>query len=270
MRCLLPTCCCVPLLCLAQLAQADPAATGGLSMRVRDGEGKPLVGVRLTLQPSGRVTMTDEKGAAVFVALPAGKYVVSLAPAGYHSVTTSITLIANPDNLLALTLAKLGPPPPPPPPEYLVTPPVSPGSGRAWRAAQEIVLREAAFRHLFAVSPYARRYSVYYLSVQGFPWGQGVQSSKDPDAVLLARFRGSTPPVQAVSALPVSGKDWNNPRRHPWIIFRVTSIHWTSDTSVEIDAGAAQAGYLSSDNSRLTCELRDGWWEITGITWVSV
>lgn len=155
------------------------------------------------------------------------------------------------------------------PPEYLLTPPVPPGSGPTWRAAQEEVLREAAFRYLFAHSSNTRRLPVYYLSVGGFPWEQGAEGNKDPEAEFLARFRGCEPPVQAVSALPVSSKNWNNPVKHHWIIFRVSSIKWASDTKVKIACGSAQSGYKGSDNLYWDCILRDGRWRIIGVIEVS-
>ena len=269
MRRLLPAVFCLLLLGIAATARADSPKTAGLSMTVRDRDGKPLVGVWLTLRPLGRVTMTDENGEAKFAGLLPGKYVVSLAPAGYFPVAALVTMMADSQGTyLLVLLEKTGPRPPPPPTEYLFTPPVPPGSGPVWRTAQEKVLREAVFRYLFSIQP--PRYPTYYLSVQGFPWGQGAEGSKDPDAALLRRFRGSVPPVQSVSALPTGIKDWNNPTRHPWIIFRVSSFQWAGDTRVEVAAGSAQAGSLSTDNLSLTCALRNGWWEITGLTMISV
>ena len=278
------------LVSLAVMAQADPSATCSLSSTVRDRDGKPLAGVWLTLTPAGGLTMTDGKGAAVFRDLPPGSYTVSLAAAGYYPVASTVTLSAHAISSIDFTLEKGGasnirihgtaggsdqiivppvPRPATPPPEYLLTPPVLPGSGPAWRMAQEDVLREAVFRYLFALSPYTRRFPVYYLSVRGFPWEQGMKGSKDPDAAFLARFRGSKPPVQAVSAFPFGSKDWNNPVKSHWIIFRVSSIKWTSGTQLEISCGSAQSGYSSSDSLFLNCTLRHGKWEIIGITEVS-
>lgn len=186
--------------------QAAPAATESLAATVQYRGGKPLVGVWLTLQPSGRVTMTDSKGAARFAGLPPGAYTVSLAPPGYPSLAAPVTL-AGPDNRLDVTLEKSGaattvfhsaagndfkltlPPVPltPRPTEYLLTPPVPPGSGPAWRTSQENALREATFRYLFAAFPPDDTPvpKVYYLSVQGFPWEQGTEGSKDPNAAFL-------------------------------------------------------------------------------------
>ncbi len=156
------------------------------------------------------------------------------------------------------------------PPEYLLTPPVPPGSGPAWRAAQEDVLQEAAFRYLFAHAPYASRLPVYYLSVGGFPWEQGMDASRDPTPTFLAKFHGSQPPVQAVSVLPTRSEDWKNATTDHWIIFRGSSITWTDDTRIKIACGSARSGSISSDSLFLDCALRYGKWEIIGITEVSV
>lgn len=155
------------------------------------------------------------------------------------------------------------------PPEYLLTSPVLPGSGPAWRAAQEEALREAAFRYLFAHVSYASRLPVYYLSVGGFPWELGANASRDPTPAFLAKFHGSQPPVQAVSVLPASSKDWKNAATHHWIIFRVSSVSWTGDASVQVACGLVRSDFISSESLYLKCISRNGRWQITETTQVS-
>lgn len=291
MRCL-PAALFCPLLGFAAVSQADAPASITLPITVRDRNGTPLASVWLTLRPTGYIIITDGKGSATFRGLPPGKYTVNLAPAGYYPLSLPITLAANAKSSLDFTLEKGGTssvrthdaaggsqtlfvPPVPfpinPPPEYLLTPPVSPGSGPAWRTAQEDALREATFRYLFTAYPFsaARHYRVVYLSLGYFPWGQGSEGSRDPDAAFLRRFQGNVPPAQPVSALPASSKDWENPAKHHWIIYRVSSFKWTNDAQVEVNCGSAMSGFGSSDSVYLTCTLKNGWWEITSITEVS-
>ncbi len=281
--------CC--LLLLAAPSQSDVPASGTLPVTVRDKNGMPLVGVWLTLHPLGRIVMTGGKGTAAFTSLPPGPYTVTLAPAGYYPLTLPITLAANAASSLTCVLEKNGAssvttqdaagqrflvtvPPVPrlvnPPPEYLLTPPVPPGSGPAWRTAQEDALREATFRYLFK-SPFspARHYRVVYLSLAYFPQSQGAEGMKDPPAAFLRRFDGSVPPVLPVSALPASSKDWDNQAKHHWIIYRVSAFHWANDSHVEIACGSAMSGFISTDSFYLNCTLKNGWWEITGATEVS-
>lgn len=288
MRCFPAALFCCLLLFGTTVSQADALASLTLPVTVRDGNGTPLVGVWLTLNPSGHIVMTDGKGTATFTGLPPGSYTVSLALAGYHPLPPPITLAANAASSLTCVLEKSGastvttqdsagkhflitlppvPRPVNPPPEYLLTPPVPPGSGPAWRAAQEDALREGTFRYLFTTFLFSasRHYHVVYLSLGYFPGGeQGNERGRDPDAAFLKRFQGSIPPVRPVSALPASSKDWNNQARHHWIIYRVTSFKWTSDSQVEIDCGSAMSGFISTDSVRLNCDLKNGWWEIVG------
>lgn len=268
MRRLFPFCLC--LLGLAIIAQADPPATCSLSNTVRDRSGKPLVGVRLTLMPSGHIAMTDEKGAAVFRNLPPGPCTVSFAPVGYYPVAATVTLSASAMSSIDFKLEKSGvsnirintpvggsyqiivppvpPPAIPPPPEYLLTPPVPPGSGPAWRAAQEDVLREAMFRYLIDNSNHQGSFSVCYLSV-------GIGLGQDPTAALLKRLRGSSPPVQAASALRSGSKKWT--------AYRLAAFQWGDNAHVKIEATSSQSNVLSSVYLTLTCTLRNGWWVIS-------
>ncbi len=151
----------------------------------------------------------------------------------------------------------------PPPPEYLLTPPVPPGSGPAWRLSQENVLREAAFRWLFTAFPPEAYWQpeVYFLAVQSLPWEQGASESRDPAPALLERFRGSKHPVEGVSAL-LRDKHWNRTARHRWVIYCVSSFHWVSDTVAEIYTEKSLPGSFEGDSIRLTCTLKNGW-EIT-------
>ena len=281
--------CC--LLLLAAPSRSDVSASGILPVKVRDRNGMPLVGVWLTLHPLGRIVMTDGKGAAAFTGLPPGPYTVSLAPTGYHSLTLPITFAADAVSSLTCVLERNGTstvttqdaagnhffvtvPPVPrsvnPPLEYLLTPPVLPGSGPAWRTTQEDALREATFRYLFKF-PFseARRYRVVYLSLDYFPWGQGTEEMKDPPVAFLKRFDGSVPLVLPVSALPTSSKDWDNQAKHHWIIYRVSAFYWADDSHVEIACGSAMSGFISTESLYLNCTLKNGWWTITGATEVS-
>ena len=136
-----------------------------------------------------------------------------------------------------------------PPLEYLLTPPVPPGSGPVWRAAQEEVLREAMFRYLIDNTNRQEHFSVCYLSV-------GTGSGQDPEAALLMRLRGSQPPVQAASAFQSDRKKWT--------AYRVAAFQWQDDSHVKIEAVASQSNVFSSVYLTLTCTLRNGWWVITG------
>ena len=291
MRCLPAAVFCCLLLFLAAPSRSDVSASGTLPVTVRDRNGMPLVGVWLTLHPLGRIVMTDGKGAAAFAGLPPGPYTVSLAPTGYHPLTLPIALAADATSSLTCVLEKNGtstvttqgaagehfvvtvppvPRPVNPPLEYLLTPPVPPGSGPAWRMAQEDALRETTFRYLFK-SPFnaAQHYQVVYLSLAYFPQGQGAEGMKNPTAAFLKRFDGNVPRVLPVSALPASSKNWDNQAKHHWIIYRVSSFKWADDSHVEISCGSAMSGFISTDSFYLNCTLKNGWWTITGATEVS-
>ena len=265
------------LLLFAFVARAD--TPGSLPVTVRDRNGTPLVGVRLTLQPSARAVMTDRRGQATFTGVPPGSYIVSLAPLGYQPLSLPVTLTADAESSMGFVLEKNGPAsvatrsaagtdyrvivpgvphPVNPPPEYLLTPPVPPGSGPAWRAAQEVTLREGMFRYLIdnarvlLSQDKTKRFLTCYLSV-----GEG----KDPDPALLKCLQNPRLPVRPISAL--------RPRSRNWISFQVSAIHWTDGNNVKIEAGSSQFNVLSSVFLTYTLTLRNGWWEITGSMGIS-
>ncbi len=266
--------CCLLLFYIAP-SQADVPVSCTLPVTVRDRNGTPLVGVWFTLHLLGHIVMTDAKGTAAFTGLPPGPYTVSLAPVGYFPLTLPITLSVNASCRLVCVLEKNGasnittqdatgthyqitappvPRPVNPPPEYLLTPPVPPGSGPAWRTAQEDALREATFRYFIddTREPFGqdktKRFSVCYLSVEG---------GKDPSPALLERLQNTRLPVRPVSALSRRSRNWTS--------FQVSAFHWTDDNNLKIEAATSQSGVFSMVILTYTLTLHDGWWEIAGI-----
>jgi len=280
--------CCLLLFCIAP-SQADAPASGTLLVTVHDRNRMPRAAIRLTLQPLGRTTTTNRNGAASFTALPPGSYTLSLAPPSYFPMSQPVTLAANassgidfllsPNGVVEITMHDatgrrgkfIVPPvlrPVNPPTEYLLTPPVPPGSGPAWRKAQEDTLMEATARYLFAVFPPEDDWhpKVYYLAINGFPSDQEAEAEKDKayNAAFLKRFRNNRPPVKNVFSLTQS-KDWRKQGRHQWIVYGVGISRWISDTVVEVGAGKSQSGYPGGGGVYLTCTLRNGWWEISDV-----
>ena len=279
MRCFPAAVFCCLLLLSAVSSQSAAPASGNLPVMVHDRNGMPLTGVRLILQPSGRTMLTDAKGTVTFMSLPPGPYTVSLAPAGYSPLTLPITLAADAASSLTCVMEKSGASTVTtqdaagrhflltgplvlrlvnPPPEYLLTPPVPPGSGSAWRTFQEDALREAMFRYLIdnAREPFGqdntKHFSVCYLSVE---------EGKDPSPALLERLQNTRLPVQPVSALSRRSRNWAS--------FQVSGFHWVDNNNLKIEAASSQFGVFSSVSLTYTLTLRNGWWEITGSLGIS-
>ncbi len=129
---------------------------------------------------------------------------------------------------------------------------------------RDLDVLEAVFRYQMehnASSPGAR--DCYFLELA---------DKHDPPPALLARFVGSSPPVEPLSAA--------DPELYPsvhhkgktdhGVILRLRSLSWIDDDTVELDGGYYQAS-LSSSGNTYRAVRRDGKWVVVSdkMRWIS-
>jgi hypothetical protein len=111
------------------------------------------------------------------------------------------------------------------------------------RASEELDILETLFlyqfEHHFAVRS-ADHYDYLFLSLPG---------KQDPPALLLSRFAGQSPPVEAASA--AAAERWmgihHKEKGGRGILFRVDHLRWIDDGAVEVDGGFYEASRDSSN-----------------------
>jgi hypothetical protein len=106
------------------------------------------------------------------------------------------------------------------------------------RAADQLDVLEAVFRHQFAHNPSAGQQKVeyYFLSLD---------QSVDPPAELLARFKGEGPKVLPVSLAESSPREGvkHKDLAGRGLVFRVLSIAWLDEDTAEVRGGTMRASY---------------------------
>ena len=128
-------------------------------------------------------------------------------------------------------------------------------------------IREAVFRWQFgnnaSYHQNDRNYAqVYFLQV----------NDRDPSEKLMKRFANHKPPVRKVSACgPERIKGvYDKKTGEKGLIFRVTTIKWSSETEAEVDGGYHEHG-LSASGNTYTLKKENGKWKVTKdkMHWIS-
>jgi hypothetical protein len=134
------------------------------------------------------------------------------------------------------------------------------------RESQTDDIREAVFLWQFEhnASGQQTNAQVYFLEVG--------EKGGDPGDEFMKRFTGHKPPVRKVSACSASADQGVLDKKtgEKGLIFRVTSIKWKSDTSVDVSGGYYEAGESASGNT-YTAKKEKGKWQVTNnkMHWIS-
>lgn len=126
------------------------------------------------------------------------------------------------------------------------------------RESQSDDVREAVFRWQFEhhnAPAQLTNAQVYFLELG--------PSADDPTDEFLKRFDGHKPPVRKGSSCIVNGSAMDKKTGERGIIFRITSIVWQSDSTVEVNAGYYEGG-LSVRGSLYILKREKRKWRVTG------
>jgi hypothetical protein len=133
------------------------------------------------------------------------------------------------------------------------------------RAADQLDVLEAVFRHQFAHNSSAGQQKVeyYFLSLD---------QSVDPPAELLARFKAESPKVLPVSLAESSPREGvkHKDLGGRGLVFRILSIAWLDEDTAEVRGGYYE-GVLSASGNTYTVKREKGAWRVTGDVqdWIS-
>ncbi len=97
---------------------------------------------------------------------------------------------------------------------------------------------------------------------------------RDPSPEFVARFAGHEPPVKARSGCSIDASNWNividKTSGRTGLIFTISAVKCSSETSCEVEGGYFESGTSSSSNTYYL-EKHDGNWVVTRdvMHWIS-
>lgn len=129
------------------------------------------------------------------------------------------------------------------------------------RAAEELDIREAVFRHQFAHNASGQKQNarVLCLGVRQMHPVDG-PSESDPEPALLARFSNHLAPVRGQSACMVDGSGVvDKATGAQGLSFRVGPIAWVNGEEVTLGGGYYEASLSSSGNEYRVRKIEGRW-----------